>query len=249
MATSRRAPDSGRGSASGASRAGASGREEPRISLRFLTSAPNLARCPPPDQPEVAIAGRSNAGKSSVLNRITGNRQTARVSKTPGRTQLLNFFEVERHLSGAAGGRLVDLPGYGFAKAGKDAQARWQSSVNEYLTRRDSLVGVILVMDIRHPMQPFDQELCSWAAASQLPLLVLLNKADKLKYGAQQRVLADVRKALSGQPNTLVMTFSAHTGLNQGALLEVLELWLTGAEDTAAAVPVPETPADPDGAS
>jgi len=96
-----------------------------RLEVSFLTSSPSLRNCPPPQGPEVAFAGRSNAGKSSVLNRLTGSRQTAKVSKTPGRTRLLNFFAVR------AGGRLVDLPGYGYAKAQKSAQAAWQESVNE----------------------------------------------------------------------------------------------------------------------
>jgi GTP-binding protein len=158
--------------------------DEQRLELTFLTSAPDLKRCPPPDRPEVAVAGRSNAGKSSVLNRLTGNRQTAKVSKTPGRTQLLNFFDVQRIGRRVARGRLVDLPGYGFARAGREAQARWQAAVNRFLSERRSLRAVVLVMDIRHPLQPYDVELIDWAAASELPMLVLLNKADKLKYAS-----------------------------------------------------------------
>jgi GTP-binding protein len=206
--------------------------DEQRLDVTFLTSSPDLARCPPPDRPEVAFAGRSNAGKSSVLNRLTGNRQTAKVSKTPGRTQLLNFFEVQRIGRRAAHGRLVDLPGYGFARAGREAQARWQAAVNRFLSERTSLRAVVLVMDIRHPLQPYDVELINWAAASELPLLVLLNKADKLKYGAQQAALAKVRRHLAGMPLARAATFSALRGQNVGEVLTQLGEWLAEAENT-----------------
>jgi GTP-binding protein len=208
-----------------------------RVEVEFLTSAPDLKRCPPPDRPEVAFAGRSNAGKSSVLNRLTGNRQTAKVSKTPGRTQLMNFFDVRRVGRRPAHGRLVDLPGYGFAKAGRDAQARWQAAVNRFLSERSSLAAVVLVMDIRHPLQPYDVELIDWAAASQLPLLVLLNKADKLKYGAQQTALAQVRRHLANQPQARAVTFSALRGQNVDAVLAALGDWLAGAQEEDGTVP------------
>jgi len=187
--------------------------ESPRLYVTFLKSAPTLADCPPADQPEVAFAGRSNAGKSSVLNRLTGSRQTAKVSKTPGRTQVLNLFDVRD------GGRLVDLPGYGYAKASKSAQAAWQRNVNEYLSERDSLVGVVLVMDIRHPLTEYDLELDAWAHQSELPLLILLNKADKLKQGQRQKTLLAVRKALQDRPLTEVALFSAASGLGSTELV------------------------------
>ena len=188
----------------------------PRLEIEFLSSAPDLDRAPPEAGPEVAVAGRSNAGKSSVLNRLTGSRHTARVSKTPGRTQLLNFFAVK------SGGRLVDLPGYGYAKAQRSAQSVWQAAVNEYLSHRDTLSGLVLVMDIRHPLQDFDRELLSWAAASELPVRVLLNKADKLGRGAQARTLADVRRALEALPLVSVQCFSATSGQGVPELLAVV---------------------------
>ena len=123
-----------------------------RIESNFLTSAPNLSKCPEPRLSEVAFAGRSNAGRSSVLNQITGNKSLAKVSKTPGRTQMLNFFESK------AGGYLVDLPGYGYAKTSKADQIAWQKSVNEYLSFRKTLRALVLVMDIRRPNQEYDQE-------------------------------------------------------------------------------------------
>jgi GTP-binding protein len=205
-----------------------------RLDITFLTSATGLEGCPPASVPEIAVAGRSNAGKSSVLNRLTGNRQTARVSKTPGRTQLLNFFDVTRIAGEPRRGRLVDLPGYGYAKAGRDAQARWQAEVNRFLSERDTLAAVVLVMDIRHPLQPFDLELIAWAAASELPLLALLNKADKLKHGAQQQTLARVRRHLADMSEARALVFSALRGQNVEQLLEVLRGWLPAVDDAEA---------------
>ena len=197
------------------------GSEPRRLPVSFLQSAPDLRRCPGESGPEVAFAGRSNAGKSSVLNRLTGNRRTAKVSKTPGRTQLLNFFDV------SGGGRIVDLPGYGYAKATRSAQAAWQAAVNEYLSERESLVAVVLVMDIRHPLQSYDLELIEWSTPSDLPVRALLNKCDKLKSGARGKALAQVRRALSDHPNVSVQAFSAQNGYGQTELLEWLETRLT----------------------
>ena len=204
-------------------------RDPERIDVEFLTSAPNLKLCPIDDEREIAVAGRSNAGKSSVLNRLTGNRHTAKVSKTPGRTQLLNFFSVR------TGGRLVDLPGYGYAKADRTAQARWQSAVNEYLEGRPNLAGLVIVMDIRHPLQALDLELIRWATTAELPLLILLNKADKLSFGAQQQTLQRVRAALQGKgrATTLVTTFSALRGLNVNEVIGILTAWLSSPDGAA----------------
>ncbi len=197
-----------------------------RLEVTFVTSSPSLEQCPPAIGPEVAVAGRSNAGKSSVINRLTGSRQTAKVSKTPGRTQLLNFFDVRRIGGEPCHGRLVDLPGYGYAKATREAQARWQTTVNRFLAERSSLVALVLVMDIRHPLQPFDVELIGWASASNLPLLVLLNKADKLKFGAERKALAQVERYLEKVPGARVTTFSALRGQNVDVVLDVLRGWL-----------------------
>lgn len=182
-----------------------------RLAVRFISSAPTLRQCPRPEGPEIAFAGRSNAGKSSVLNRITGSRSTAKVGKTPGRTRLLNFFAVE------GGGRLVDLPGYGYAKAARSAQHEWQASVNDYLSNRDALQALVLVSDIRHPGQPFDKELLEWAAASELPLLILLNKADKLGRNAQAKALKAMERLTEKMPLVDVILFSATSGLGNDA--------------------------------
>ena len=193
---------------------------ELRLQADFELSAPDLRRAPPEGMPEVAFAGRSNAGKSSVLNRITGNRRTAKVSKTPGRTQMLNFFTVP------GGGRLVDLPGYGYAKAGKAQQSSWQAAVNDYLSNRDSLVGLVLVMDIRHPNQAYDQELLAWSAASELPTHVLLNKADKLKSGRQKQALMSLKKIYKDHPTLTCQCFSATRGSGTPELINQLTDWL-----------------------
>ena len=182
-----------------------------RLQVSFLTSAPSLRQCPTSDVSEVAFAGRSNVGKSSVLNRLTGNRQTAKVSKTPGRTRLLNFFAV------ANGGRVVDLPGYGYAKAARRAQQDWQMAVNDYLSHRDALCAVVLVTDIRHPNQQFDVDLIDWAVASDMPLLVLLNKADKLKRNGQLQALRALERVTREMPSVDPLLFSAQSGLGSTA--------------------------------
>jgi len=191
-----------------------------RLHVEFLKTAPALKDCPPPEQPEIAFAGRSNAGKSSVLNRLTGSRQTAKVSKTPGRTQALNLFDVR------GGGRLVDLPGYGYAKASKAAQSVWQGNVNNYLSNRESLAALVLVMDIRHPLTAYDEELLQWAFNSELPVLALLNKADKLKHGQRQQTLLKVKKRLQTQPLAKVLLFSAQSGLGCDQAISLIESWL-----------------------
>ena len=203
---------------------------EVRVDATFLTSAPDLQRCPPEGEPEIAFAGRSNAGKSSVLNRVTGNRRTAKVSKTPGRTQLLNFFDVQ------GGGRFVDLPGYGYAKAGKAQQATWQAAVNEYLSHRDSLCGLILVMDIRHPNQSYDQQLLKWSAESELPCHVLLNKADKLSYSKQQQAQKKLRSQYADHATLTLQCFSATKGTGTEALIAQLMTWIEQSKVTQPSV-------------
>ncbi|MDE0190249.1 MAG: ribosome biogenesis GTP-binding protein YihA/YsxC [Gammaproteobacteria bacterium] len=175
------------------------------LASEFLTSADRLEACPRDDVVEVAFAGRSNAGKSSTLNRLAGRRQLARVSKTPGRTQLINFFSVND------GGRLVDLPGYGYARAAKSNREAWGQAVDEYLSRRTNLVCVVLVMDARHPLKPFDRQMIDWCTDRSMPLLVLLNKADKLKRGERKTVLRSLETEVP--PATRTLLFSAATGL------------------------------------
>lgn len=178
----------------------------PFASARFLMSGAQLDGLPPPDRPEVAFAGRSNAGKSSALNRLCAQKGLARVSKTPGRTQLLNFFEVPA-------GRFVDLPGYGYAKVPAPLRRDWGALVTGYIERRENLQGLVLVMDARHPLTDFDRQLLAWAAAQGHRCHVLLTKADKLKFGAAKKTLADVQRELPLiHADATVQLFSSETG-------------------------------------
>ena len=206
-----------------------------RLNATFLLSAPKLRNCPPEDAPEVAFAGRSNAGKSSVLNAITGNKRMAKVSKTPGRTQLLNFFTLNN------GARLVDLPGYGYAKAGKEAQSTWQAAVNDYLSHRDSLVGLVLVMDVRHPNQAYDQELLNWSQASELPIHVLLNKSDKLGYSKQLAAQRALRKAYPDHEYLSIQSFSAMKGTGKSELIDTVSTWIENAPPAPLADETPDS--------
>ncbi|HEX4870216.1 MAG TPA: ribosome biogenesis GTP-binding protein YihA/YsxC [Moraxellaceae bacterium] len=157
---------------------------------RFQISAPTLALCPPDIGREVAFAGRSNAGKSSCINALARQKQLARASKTPGRTQLINFFALTEDR------RLVDLPGYGYAKVSHSMKDEWQRHLGEYLQGRHSLRGLILLMDIRHPLTDFDRNMLAWAAERQLPVHCVLTKADKLNRGPALNALQAVRKEL-----------------------------------------------------
>jgi GTP-binding protein len=156
----------------------------------FLYSAPDLARCPAEGGAEVAFAGRSNAGKSSAINTLTGNKKLARTSKTPGRTQLINYFKVDDLRS------LVDLPGYGYAKVPMSVKKKWNENLSTYLHERKSLKGLILLMDIRHPMQEFDTMMLNWSIETNMPVHILLTKADKLKKGPAKSTLLSVQKNL-----------------------------------------------------
>lgn len=157
----------------------------------FTISAPDITKLPADTGIEVAFAGRSNAGKSSALNTLTHQKSLARTSKTPGRTQLINVFEVEENC------RLIDLPGYGFAKVPLAMKQKWQRALGEYLEKRESLRGLVVLMDIRHPLKDLDMDLIQWAAESELPVLALLTKSDKLSQGAQASEVLKVKKALA----------------------------------------------------
>lgn len=157
---------------------------------RFLTSAVTVDDAPPDEGAEVAFAGRSNAGKSSAINAIVAQKGLARTSKTPGRTQLLNFFEVDSTR------RLVDLPGYGYAKVSARQRAAWHRAVEQYMSQRRSLAGVFLAMDIRHPLTDFDRLMIDWCRELGLPAHLLLTKSDKLGRGAAKAVLLQTERAL-----------------------------------------------------
>ena len=189
---------------------------------RFLTSAAQLSQLPPPDRPELAFAGRSNAGKSSALNALCGRKQLARVSKTPGRTQLLNFFELPS-------GRLVDLPGYGFAKAPRSLREGWGELIEGYLASRECLRGLALVMDARHPLTGFDRMMLGWAQAESLPCHLLLTKADKLRPSEARKTLLEVRRELPGlHPGATAQLLSSQSGEGVEEARKFLDGWLTG---------------------
>ena len=188
---------------------------------RFLTAAERQDQAPIDSGREVAFAGRSNAGKSSAINTLCHQRQLARTSKRPGRTQLLIFFELDDER------RLVDLPGYGYAKVSEDIKRAWQEHMAEYLRRRRSLAGLVIVMDIRHPLTQFDRQMLDWGLGSELPILLLLTKSDKLKRGAAAathlQVLREV-KGLGGQVS--VELFSAQTRQGIEPVQALLDQWL-----------------------
>ena len=206
--------------------------------VRFLTSANKLSQLPPDTGVEVAVAGRSNAGKSSAINAITQRKGLARTSKSPGATRLLNFFELE------PGRRLVDLPGYGFAKVAGDMRAHWGTLLQGYFARREVLQGTIVVMDVRHPLTDHDQAMLELASSRGLPVHVLLTKADKLGRGAAANVLQGVRRQLPSDGNVTVQLFSAHSGDGVAEARGALEKLLDGRR----AKETPAGPADPAGA-
>lgn len=198
---------------------------------QFLTSAPTLLQCPPEEGAEVAFAGRSNAGKSSSINTLTGNGKLARTSKTPGRTQLINFFTL-----GDPNLRLVDLPGYGYAKVAKKVKDEWQRNLSEYLYERQCLRGLVIVMDIRHPLQEFDTLMINWAVERELPAHLLLTKCDKLKSGAMKDTVLAVQKHLkTAKVDDLVSVqhFSSLKGIGVDVLDKKLISWLASKEESS----------------
>jgi GTP-binding protein len=187
---------------------------------RFLTSANAVSQFVEDTGAEVAVGGRSNAGKSSAINAIVNRRQFARTSKTPGRTQLVNFFEL------SAGRRLVDLPGYGFARVADSVRRHWDSLLTAYFRGRNSLAGLILVVDIRRGVSEFDERMLEFADSIALPMHILLTKADKLKRAQVEQAVAEARKALNGRAS--VQAFSALKRQGEVEARLVLERLLDG---------------------
>ncbi|ARA78375.1 ribosome biogenesis GTP-binding protein YihA/YsxC [Pectobacterium brasiliense] len=192
---------------------------------RFIISAPDIRHLATDSGIEVAFAGRSNAGKSSALNTLTNQKNLARTSKTPGRTQLINLFQV------VDGVRLVDLPGYGYAEVPEQMKIKWQRALGEYLQKRNSLKGLVVLMDIRHPLKDLDQQMIQWAVDVQLPVLVLLTKADKLASGARKTQLNMVREAvLPFMGDIQVEAFSSLKKLGVDKLRQKLDNWFSTLE-------------------
>ncbi|MFC3025222.1 ribosome biogenesis GTP-binding protein YihA/YsxC [Vibrio zhugei] len=187
---------------------------------QFVTSAPDIRHLPDDVGVEIAFAGRSNAGKSSSLNRLTNQKSLAKTSKTPGRTQLINLFKV------ADGCHIVDLPGYGFAQVPLEMKKKWQKSLGEYLQKRENLKGLVVLMDIRHPMKDLDRQLVSWAIDCHIPVQVLLTKADKLKSGARKAQELMVRKDVQTMGGEVhVAAFSSTSGQGVDILRQRLDQW------------------------
>jgi GTP-binding protein len=191
---------------------------------RFLAAAVGVGQAPEDSGREVVFAGRSNAGKSSAINAICHQRSLARTSKTPGRTQQLIFFALDDER------RLVDLPGYGYARVAESVKRDWQSHMAEFLERRRSLRGLVLVMDIRHPLADYDRHMLIWGLGAELPVLLLLTKADKLRRGAvrsvQRAVEQEAARAAGGSGSVRVEPFSATDRTGVERVQATLNLWL-----------------------
>lgn len=180
---------------------------------KFINSAPRLQDAPPDQGMEIAFAGRSNAGKSSAINTLVQQNALARVSKTPGRTQLLNFFEIDEQR------KLVDLPGYGYAKVPEAIKKDWKKMMETYLNERNALCGIVLVMDIRHPLTEFDWQLIEWCEQAELPVHILLTKSDKLNFGAAKNTLLKVQRDLGRV--SIVVTIQLFSALKKTGIDDV----------------------------
>lgn len=192
--------------------------------IHFLKSASHLSQLPPDSGAEVAFVGRSNAGKSSALNAITCHKQLARTSKTPGRTQLINVFDLTGNR------RLIDLPGYGYAKVDRATQNHWAKLLERYLCDRQCLRGLILLVDCRHLLKEADQHMLDWAHRYHVPLHILLTKADKLAFGQAKKGLLTVQAKLAGY-DASVQLFSAtkRTGLSETT--DTLDTWFNAVDN------------------
>ena len=192
----------------------------------FLTAATRFDQAPPDQGREVVFAGRSNAGKSSAINAICHQRALARTSKTPGRTQQLIFFRLDDER------RLVDLPGYGYARVSESTKLEWQAHMADFLVRRESLAGLVIVMDCRHPLTDYDRQMLTWGRQADLSVLLLLTKADKLKRGPLRATQLAVERETAGPDGRVqVLTFSAMEQSGVEPVQAVLDRWLGVATD------------------
>ena len=194
--------------------------------FEFVLSCAKLSQLPADEGAEVAFIGRSNAGKSSALNAIAGKNKLAHTSKTPGRTQLLNVFADPEHPDA----RLVDLPGYGYAKVPEEMRKFWSNTLPSYFSKRASLMGLVLIMDIRHPMKPTDEQMLGFLNARGLPAHILLSKADKLSRSEQNKQLFAAQKMAARFPNASLQLFSAQSKLGVEEARVAIFDWLIGGE-------------------
>lgn len=194
----------------------------------YTISATQLSELPTDQGIEVAFAGRSNAGKSSAINTITEQKSLARTSKTPGRTQMINFFHLDEMNS------LVDLPGYGYAKVPEKVKIRWQQTLGKYLETRHALKGLMLMMDIRHPLKEFDIQMIKWANNVELAVHILLTKSDKLKNGAAKTSLLNVTNELNKQHlSASVQLFSSHNQQGKQQAIDQLDNWFVSESENS----------------
>ena len=185
----------------------------------FIGSYPSFESLPEDAGSEIAFCGRSNCGKSSVLNAITNNKKLAKTSKTPGRTQSINVFEIDKNKQF----KIIDLPGYGYAKVSKSIRADWGVSIDNYLNKRKCLKALVIIMDIRHPLKEDDLTLINWCEANNLPLIVLLNKSDKLsKNKASQEQLLAINELEGLSTKYFVLITSAKTKEGVNELIEIM---------------------------
>jgi len=192
----------------------------PYNSTHFLLSAHTIAQLPKDTGREIAFVGRSNSGKSTAINSITGVSKLAKTSKTPGKTQSINFFEVSPNK------RFVDLPGYGYAKVSAELKHHWETLMEDYFHQRRSLCGIILLMDVRRPLTAFDWQMIEWTVENDLPTHILLTKEDKLKRGQAKSILLEIRKELSGYEDYItVQLFSGFKGTGLLEVHQVLKEW------------------------
>ncbi len=190
------------------------------ISAKFVTSAVNSKGYPESDLPEVAFVGRSNVGKSSLINKLVNRRALARTSQSPGRTQLINFFLVNDCF------HLVDLPGYGFAKVPLKVKEKWGQMIEEYLAKRQNLCGVVMLVDARHDPTGQDIQMYKWLCYYNVPTAVAVTKSDKLSKSQNIRQLSRIKKMLELQPEHFLVATSAKTGLGREDLLQIIENWI-----------------------
>jgi len=195
--------------------------DHPYRLTKFLLSAPNADHFPADTGREVAFVGRSNVGKSSVINTITDHKNLARTSKTPGRTRLINFFTVDE------GVRLVDLPGYGFARVPQAIKKQWSAVINGYLNHRVSLVGLVMIIDVRRELSAEDMTLLDWCMASGIPVHLLVNKADKLPFGRRKQALLKYQRQFE-EAAVSVQLYSAMDKTGVEAARGLLDSWLFG---------------------
>jgi len=184
-------------------------------SAKFICSAVTPGQYPPADLPEVAFAGRSNVGKSSLINKILNRKKLVRTSKTPGRTQLLNFFEINELW------RFVDFPGYGYAKVPVEIKKRWRPMVESYLTSRVNLRGMVWLLDIRREVSKEDLQLWDWLQVKQVPVIIVVTKADKLSKNKRNKQAASIAKSLGRKAQELIQ-FSATSGEGKDEIWQAL---------------------------